>query len=359
MNPIRKIGILGFDDWFFIANLMSIMKKNSEKITLIAPINFNISPKITKGYRILTFGNYHPGKLTQIIPCLVGILRILAREKFDLIHVPSNRPFWFFLIIIFIRFYLRVKLAIFVHEPFRREGDTSTGLSYNYPEVFCETQFSNYLLFGGKAMLNDFKIKGRTSANLIECGLGVFSYLNEIYQEEKLRNPGQILFFGRIEKYKGLDVLIESLKYVHQKYQLIVAGKGQIRRTSALALLIRQNKVKIFNDYIDDNFMYELFSTSGIVVVPYLTGTQSAVISNSFAFNTPVIATKVGSIHEIVNDGKTGFIIDPGDPEQLAERLNIILNNTKMQNDMAKNIEVENQKINAKIKRVLQQIYFI
>ncbi len=352
---MRKIAILAFDDWKFVSNILFLMQKESKKITLIVPQNFDISPIILKNYRIFKFRNYNPGKFSSFL-CFIDILRIFMKEKFDLIHIPSHRPFLTFLILFYIKFIFRNKLAITKHEPFRREGDPVP--LYAIPEYFLENLLADYLILGGAKMYEKFIAKKRSPAKIFICGLGVFTYLKLIYEFQGPRKAKQILITGRMQKYKGLGVLIESLKYVNQSYELIIAGSGRIEKNQSLIELVRQNKVKIFNRYISDNQLYELISSSGVVVTPYLTGTQSGIISNSFAFNTPVITTNVGSVHENVLDGVNGFIIEPNNPQQLAEKLNLILNNEELQAEIGKNISYENQKINNKIIKVLSRMYF-
>jgi len=63
------------------------------------------------------------------------------------------------------------------------------------------------------------------------------------------------------------------------------------------------------------------FSAADLVVQPYISATGSGVIQTAFGFNKPVIATKVGSLSEVVQDGKTGFLVPPRDPDGLASAI--------------------------------------
>ena len=63
------------------------------------------------------------------------------------------------------------------------------------------------------------------------------------------------------------------------------------------------------------------FSSADVVVPPYVTATQSGIVQIAFGLNKPVITTNVGGLPEAVEDGKTGFVVDPESPEKLAEAI--------------------------------------
>jgi glycosyltransferase involved in cell wall biosynthesis len=63
------------------------------------------------------------------------------------------------------------------------------------------------------------------------------------------------------------------------------------------------------------------FQSASIVVLPYIDASQSGVIPVAYAFKKPVIVTNVGSLTELVDDGKTGIIIPPKNTEKLAETI--------------------------------------
>jgi len=61
------------------------------------------------------------------------------------------------------------------------------------------------------------------------------------------------------------------------------------------------------------------------VVFPYKNATQSASIQTAYSFGRPVVATRVGGLPDVVVDGESGFLVDPGAPEQLSEAILKIL----------------------------------
>ncbi|GIK34465.1 MAG: glycosyl transferase family 1 [Gammaproteobacteria bacterium] len=126
-----------------------------------------------------------------------------------------------------------------------------------------------------------------------------------------------LLFFGRIEPYKGLDVLLRALDLLVARgvaVNLVIAGSG----TSIGHRLPAGAEVILIQRFIKDAEIRSLFEAASLVVLPYLSATQSGVIPMAYAFAKPVISTTVGSLHEVVKDGETGFLVPPGDPAALA-----------------------------------------
>jgi glycosyltransferase involved in cell wall biosynthesis len=68
-----------------------------------------------------------------------------------------------------------------------------------------------------------------------------------------------------------------------------------------------------------------LFGSARVVVLPYLTASQSGVAHLAMTFGRPVVASDVGDLPEVVIDGTNGLIVPPGDPAALAQALERLL----------------------------------
>lgn len=119
-----------------------------------------------------------------------------------------------------------------------------------------------------------------------------------------------ICFLGRIEPYKGLDLLIDAFyKTSVNGLKLIIAGSGKIPNLYREKIEANPN-ITLYNRYIADYEFSEILSKVDLVVLPYKTATQSGVIPLSFAYKKTVIATNVGAIEEQVPLG-TGLLVEP------------------------------------------------
>lgn len=129
-----------------------------------------------------------------------------------------------------------------------------------------------------------------------------------------------ILFFGRIEPYKGLGVLLEAFRKVEQEVpnaRLLIAGAGDLKPYQDQ--IARLTRVEIDNRWIPDELIASYFRRAQIVVVPYTSATQSGIIAIATGLGTPVIASRVGGLCEQIEHGKTGILVEPGSVDELAE----------------------------------------
>ena len=137
-----------------------------------------------------------------------------------------------------------------------------------------------------------------------------------------------ILFFGFIREYKGLKHLICAMPYIEESIpncKLIIAGEFFENNKEEYANLIMsqgsKNSIQLFDGYIPDNDINKYFTSCDVVVLPYESATQSAIVQIAYGFNKPVISTDVGGLSEVVIDGKTGYTIPPFDHKLLANAI--------------------------------------
>lgn len=143
------------------------------------------------------------------------------------------------------------------------------------------------------------------------------------------------LFFGIVREYKGLDTLYNALAMLpaDQKWTCIVAGEFYGSRTSydaTIKTLGLQERVRVEDRYIPNSEVPDYFAAADVTVLPYRHATQSGVAALSFAFNRPVVTTRVGALPEMITEGENGWILPPDDPEALASLLSQIVGNRQM-----------------------------
>ncbi len=135
-------------------------------------------------------------------------------------------------------------------------------------------------------------------------------------------NRKNFLFFGRIEKYKGVGVLVAAYalaRSVDPELRLVIAGQGEVNpslRTEAEKL-----GVTLINNWIPEDKVFDLIAAAGVLVLPYLSATQSGVSGIALANGLPIIATNVGGLPEHVADRRNGRTVPPGDCVALANAM--------------------------------------
>ncbi len=133
----------------------------------------------------------------------------------------------------------------------------------------------------------------------------------------------QVLFWGRLSPYKGVEDLGQAAAAIQKEIpevKIIVAGRPENGYLPPDSIAGVPYVEKIFR-YLPNRELVRLIQESTVVVAPYRDATQSGVILTAFAFGKPVVATHVGGIPEVVEPGKTGLLVPPGNPAALAEAL--------------------------------------
>jgi glycosyltransferase involved in cell wall biosynthesis len=133
-----------------------------------------------------------------------------------------------------------------------------------------------------------------------------------------------LLFFGFVREYKGLRYLLEGMPQILScgRTHLIVAGEVWGDGRPYLDLVRRldlQEHVTFVSQYIPNERVECYFAAADLVVVPYVTATQSGVVQLAFGFAKPVIVGKVGGLTEVVEHLKTGYLVPPRDSKAIAE----------------------------------------
>lgn len=124
---------------------------------------------------------------------------------------------------------------------------------------------------------------------------------------EKIMGEPFYLFFGRIDKYKGITNLLNAYKKSKCPYPLVIAGSGKLT-DEELSLCGGCNNVILINRYILDGEMKWLLKHSMAVCLPYIEATQSGVIPLAYCYEKPVLVSDLAGLTQFVKDTETGYI---------------------------------------------------
>lgn len=162
-----------------------------------------------------------------------------------------------------------------------------------------------------------------------------------------------ILFVGRIEPLKGLDVLLESIAHLRKRdsleeirFCLVVIGgekesdsemmSAEMARIQALREQFGLEDLVAFLGKRSQDTLPYYYSAAEVVVVPSYYESFGMVALEAMACGTPVVASQVGGLAYLVQDGVTGYTVPVDDPHSLAERLMSLLSDPALRNNMGK-----------------------
>jgi glycosyltransferase involved in cell wall biosynthesis len=174
------------------------------------------------------------------------------------------------------------------------------------------------------SLIADLYARGVQAGRISVAPLGLMDYTEG--QVLPAPRPQTILFFGRITPYKGIEILLPAFEQVQRQFpqaRLILAGSGSL--LPYLVALHRLTGVEVINRWIDESEIHALFARAGVVALPYTSAAQSRVLTIAASFALPVVTTRTGGLSEQLEDGKTGWLVPPGDVNALAAALQRLL----------------------------------
>lgn len=133
-------------------------------------------------------------------------------------------------------------------------------------------------------------------------------------------NISIVLFFGFIRKYKGLDILFESISilkksnYLKGQIKFLIAGEFYEDRKSYDELIAKlgiEEDLILRTDFIPDSEVKNYLCAADVVIQPYRSATQSGVTPLAYHFEVPMIVTNVGGLPALVPHEKVGLVSEP------------------------------------------------
>lgn len=275
---------------------------------------------------------YHPASLL----ILKDFIKKMNKFKPDVIHSQVGG----ILDLLILPFLRKYPLVATFHDPKLHVGEPHYH-RLNFI-MYWDRKYSNQIIVHGEKlkqqMIKEYNISNE-KVHAIPIGEHEVAPFKK-YERKDIKEDGNlILFFGRIYAYKGLEYLIKAEPMITKEVpdaKIVIAGAGEKFKKYEEMMINRDNFI-VHNYRIPYKEGAELFQRCSVVVLPYIDASQSGVIPTAYGFKKPVVVTDVGSIPEIVDDGVTGFIVPPRNPEVLAEAIVKLLKDEDLRKSMGEN----------------------
>jgi starch synthase len=315
-----KVALLSFHFGEYSVRLANGLAKDA-KVLLLLP-NRKADPHRSKLDQAVNFQPFNQPRLRQPFGQVAMIYRILQQiRRFDpdVIHL-QNGHLWFNLALPFLK---RYPLVITIHDPKPHTGDKESG---KIPQLMAIWDFGHH-------RADQLIVHGEQLKQVVVGELGIVSEIvhvvpmialgNDLADSQIQEDDHQILFFGRIWEYKGLEYLIRAEPLITAQVpdaRIVIAGRGE-DFARYQRLMVHPECFSIYNEYVPNDKRDELFRRASVVALPYIDASQSAVIPIAYMFSKPVVATTVGGLPELVEHGLTGYLVPPRDERALADAL--------------------------------------
>jgi glycosyltransferase involved in cell wall biosynthesis len=163
-----------------------------------------------------------------------------------------------------------------------------------------------------------------------------------------IKNNNTIIYVGNLVERKGVHFLLKALISIKRKIPniyLLIAGSGpQEESLRHMVLKHNLNDNVCFLGFIRGEEKYSYIKAAKILVLPTLWESLPIVILEGMACGKPIVASNVGGIPFLINDGTNGYLIDPGDIQNLADKIVFLLQNKEILSNMgeANLIKIQN-----------------
>ncbi|MCI8692349.1 MAG: glycosyltransferase family 4 protein [Lachnospiraceae bacterium] len=143
---------------------------------------------------------------------------------------------------------------------------------------------------------------------------------------------GRLLYVGSMVKRKGLDLLMDALKFVKQDFRLRIVGNGSENEVSEIRQLARSNGIenKIeFCGFKQGNDLIREYKDADIFIFPTREDCFGLVLVEALCAGVPIISSKYADgAYDVIEEGKNGLLVNPYDAEEFGKKIEDVLNGT-------------------------------
>jgi glycosyltransferase involved in cell wall biosynthesis len=311
----------------FVQIVMDLSMK--AQVSLLCPDNLQVVDNTGNNFEKIYKINYDKRNLLSLFSLhSYQIIKQLSTSDYDAIFFFSQH-----ILNIPIAMLLKnTKQVMWWHEPNKKGRTTFLKYLLYIPHDYLLTKKSKRIIVSCDAMISMVPDHLRDKTAVIpfsSCLLNeslVTKQKDEIEQEKF-----DFLFFGKIEAYKGLSILAQSIEWLYDRgYQptLNIIGMGDMAKHCPQLLKLAEDhpqEIIISNSFASEEIIIAAMQQSKIVVLPYLTATGTTTVQIAYEQSKPVIATQTGCFQNYIIDGKTGWLVPPSDFLALAGALKKVL----------------------------------
>ncbi|SSY69775.1 glycosyl transferase, group 1 family protein [Priestia megaterium] len=359
-NPKKKFSILIATFWSFphvgglsnyISTLSKGLKSQGHKVDIISPNQFSMS-KVKQFREVATpnlkhfftkrYGSYNDRILNhqRLIYVYEKMLETINLEKYDILHAQDL--FTANILGRFNEFYNK-PLFYTPHGMF-----TSNRLKFNIIKkssveeaYFTELEskaieYASHIIVLSDSFREPLIKLGAKNRNITTVITGIDYPVNQREGKEKDSQKLVITCVARLGPRKGHNYLFDALarlKKYTSNVEVLIVGDGQMREK-----LEKQKKalgLSMVNFLGSRDDVPSLLNKTDIFVLPTINDSLPISIIEAMHSGTAVISTNCGGIPELIKHNKTGIIVEPGDPEQLAHALKFLITNKEVRNKMS------------------------
>lgn len=229
-------------------------------------------------------------------------------------------------------------ISVVLHDALKRPGFSLNGF---FKERYFQRTMDNYIHIFEKIVVLSSGVLGELNerykiehAKIIRMKLCSHLHVTDEVQYGNMIGEDYFLFFGRIQKYKGIETLFEAYAKDRNKIlpKLVIAGKGEFTKREKELFEQIKNHVILMKKYITDETLASLLKYTKAAILPYTEATQSGLIPMAYQFKKPVVVSDRPGLAENVLEGGTGYVFPAKNSTELYSILKkLVINHDEIQ----------------------------
>lgn len=319
-----RVAIIGVHFAEYSLSLAEAMARDND-VLLIAETDNLVSelgelPKPTGRLQLVRI--HRKRTIPSLVRSAVKIVKALREFRPDVVHAQEFDYDFAALVLPFLR---RWPYVLTVHDPERHPGEELSGITRIKKEAIQvgHRRLCDYAIVHGQELVHELtETCPHLENRVVAIPHGVLGHSRTDAEGSAVKR-GHLLMLGRLHPYKGVDVFVQAVSRLVRQGQPVVgviAGRGPT--LDDLRPQVGDNpNFEVHEGYLSRGKMIQLVDEADVVVLPYLNGTQSGIGMLAIGRGRSIVASRVGSLPEIVHEGVNGLLVPPGDEAALADTL--------------------------------------
>lgn len=329
------------------------MTFGKERVTIengIKVYRLNINHSWYKSLNAMSLGLFK--KVLYNVRLHYALRKILEEENIEIVEAPNWEGEAFVY-----SFFKKIPLVVRLSTPAFKAAqiNAQSGIPVNKLTYAIANWMEKWSILNADAIISNSEanrdtIEGeygnlRKPVFVIPHGIRVATIGEEaVYEARSCRKSIDILYVGRQEPRKGFQVLVGAIPRVvvkHPEVRFIVIGEDiQFNKIDSYRKYCLSNIPKSFHEYIDfkgfisSEELERHYRTCDIFVAPSLYESFGLIYIEAMQYGKPVIGCNIGGVPEVIDDGFTGFLVEPGESVALADRICELIEDEQKRREM-------------------------
>ena len=291
--------------------------KDQVELRLIVPEHFPFQTDEFEIRRLPTANGKLRRALNMINPLThLRLWDAISSFRPDLVHIFNSEGYPWSASVSLGCAYKRLPLVVTIHDPKAHPGSALAWLNQRLGSITATRSSLIHLFYDGFRTMVE-KAYGRP------VFLADYADISDFYLKHRVDGiPREdcILQFGRLEYYKGIDLLVDAARFLPPHVRIIIAGAGSLDDDVRKAVGSGGDRFEIHERFITDAETAAFFQRAKVLVLPYREVTQSLLPAIAAKFGVVTVASDLGFFRDEVPP-LGGILVEPDEPEALARAL--------------------------------------